>query len=387
MKKKICFFTGSRAEYGLLEPLINEFKEEHDIEIQLLISGTHLSPEFGLTHKEISLQKLKNVEKIEILLSSDTSVGISKAMGLGLISFAECLDRLKPDLLVGLGDRFEFFSAVAAAVVAKVPVAHIHGGEQSIGAYDDYFRHSVTKMSYLHFTSTEEYRRRVIQLGEDPERVFYVGALGIENIKKIKLLSKKELENLLQFDLSGGYFVVTLHPVTLEKNTSEKYIKELLEALDQFSNYKLLFTKPNADSDGRIIIRNIEKYRSKNPLRVFVADSLGQLKYLSALKYTEMLIGNSSSGIIEMPSFKKPSINIGNRQKGRIMAESVINCQPICKEIISSINIGLGKDFKDKCQNVLNPYEKSRTSKNIKRQLMKALNNKNISKVFYDIRF
>lgn len=384
---KVCFITGSRAEYGLLRPLIDELLADKYFEVQLIITGMHISPEFGLTHKEISLEGLSNVEKIEILLSSDSPVGVSKAMGLAQISFSETYQRFKPDLIMGLGDRFELFSAVSAALVARIPVAHLHGGELTSGAYDDSFRHSITKMSHLHFTSTEVYRNRVIQLGEHPKTVFNVGALGLDNIKKIKLLSKKELEKALNFPLDKPYFVVTFHPVTLEKQASEKQINELLFALDEFKSYKIIFTKANADNDGRIINNLIDEYVAKNKNWAAAYFSLGQLKYLSALEYSSMMIGNSSSGIIEMPFFKKPTINIGDRQKGRILDESIIQCKPIKESVISAIKKGLSKEFLEKCKLQPNIFGDGRTSAKIKKTLKVVNVQSLIKKEFYDIHF
>ena len=385
MKRKICIFTGTRAEYGLLKPLIDELKLEKTIELQLIITGMHLSPEFGMTVNEISLEGFGKVEKVEILLSSDTAVGVSKAMGLGMISFAEALERLKPDLLIGLGDRFELFAVVSAALINRIPVAHIHGGELTYGAYDDSFRHAITKMSHLHFTATEEYRRRVIQLGENPKTVFNVGALGLDNIRKMKLLSLKELEKSILFKLDKPFFVVTFHPVTLEKNSSEHLMKELLAALDEFIDYKIIFTKPNADNDGRIIIKLIDDYVKKNLNRAIAFESLGQLRYLSALKYAELMIGNSSSGIIEMPFFKKSTINIGDRQKGRIFSNSVIQCGAKKNEIVEAVKKGLDQEFRKSFRNEINIYGRGNTARKIKSILLRTDFSNLLKKEFYDL--
>lgn len=384
-KRKICIFTGTRAEYGLLKPLIDELKVEKNVELQLIISGMHLSPEFGLTYKEIETEGISKIEKIEMLLSSDTPVGISKAMGLGMISYAEALERLKPDLLVGLGDRFELFALASAALVQNIPIAHIHGGEVTSGAYDDAFRHSITKMSHIHFTSTEEYRTRVIQLGENPKTVFNVGALGLDNIKKMKFLSKKELESSLKFSLDKPYFVITFHPVTLEKQTSERHVKELFQALDEFKSYKIIFTKANSDNDGRIINKLIDEYVSKNNDRAAAFHSLGQLRYLSALKYSEMMIGNSSSGIIEMPFFKKLTINIGDRQKGRIFPNTVIQCEPNKKSIINAIKKAIEKKSKNDLTQYNNIYGNGNAVKKIKNILLNMDYHNIIKKEFYDL--
>lgn len=384
-KKKFCVFTGSRSEYWLLQPLIDELKKEKTIELQLIISGMHLSPEFGLTYNEIDTKGISKVEKIEILLSSDTPIGISKAMGLGMISYSEALNRLRPDILIGLGDRFELFSIVSSAVVNKIPVAHIHGGEITLGAYDEGFRHSITKMSHLHFCSTEIYRKRIIQLGENPKNVFNVGALGIDNIRRLKLLTKKQLENEISFKLDKPFFVVTFHPVTLERIPSEEQMYELIKALNHFDNYKIIFTKPNADNESRGIIKILDSERQKNPERIAVFESLGSLKYLSALKHCELMIGNSSSGIIEMPYFKKPTVNIGIRQKGRIFAESILNCEPKEKDIVSSINKALSTEFRKKCLKTKSLYGNGYAAKKIKKILLTRNFQDLIIKEFYDI--
>ncbi len=384
-KRKICIFTGTRAEYGLLKPLIDELKIEKSVELQLLISGMHLSPEFGLTYKEIELDGFSAIEKVEILLSSDTAIGVSKAMGLGMISFAEALDRLKPDLLVGLGDRFELLALATTALIQNIPIAHIHGGEVTSGAYDDAFRHSITKMSSIHFASTEIYKKRIIQLGENPKTVFNVGALGLDNIKKIKLLSKSELEKSLSFNLDKPFFIVTFHPVTLENKSAEKQTIELLNALEKFSDYKIIITKPNSDNDGRVIIKLIDEFVDKNKERSKSFNSLGQLRYLSALKYAEMMIGNSSSGIMEMPFFNKPTINIGDRQKGRIFPKSVIQCEPNVASIVEAVEKGFDKRFKKVYEEGMKIYGNGSAAKKIKKILIETDFSKLVKKDFYDL--
>jgi UDP-hydrolysing UDP-N-acetyl-D-glucosamine 2-epimerase len=384
-KRKICIFTGTRAEYGLLKPLIDELKIEKSIELQLIISGMHLSPEFGLTYKEIDLVGFSAIEKVEILLSSDTAIGVSKAMGLGMISYSEALDRLKPDLLVGLGDRFELFALASAALVQNIPIAHIHGGEVTSGAFDDAFRHSITKMASIHFASTEIYKKRIIQLGENPKTVFNVGALGLDNIKKIKLLSKSDLEKSLSFNLDKPFFIVTFHPVTLENKSAEKQTTELLNALEKFKDYKIIITKPNSDNDGRVIIKLIDEFENKHKDRVKSFCSLGQLRYLSALKYAEMMIGNSSSGIIEMPFFKKPTINIGDRQKGRIFPNSVLQCEPDEKSITNAIKKAYENKSKKDLSPSVNIFGNGNTAKQIKKILLKMDYSNIIKKEFYDL--
>lgn len=387
MVKKICIFTGSRAEYGLLKPLIEELKKEKELELQMIITGMHLSSEFGLTYKEINTEGFSAIEKVEMLLSSDTPVAISKAMGLGLISYSEALNRLRPTIFVGLGDRFELFSAVSVCNVLRVPVAHIHGGEETVGAIDNAFRHSITKMAHLHFVSTEEYRKRVIQLGEDPERVFNVGAIGLDNLKKLKLLEKKELEKELNFKIKPPTLLITYHPETTE-NCSQEHFNEILKALDSIKNLRVIFTKPNADPYGRVIIKMIDEFVEKNSERSCSFVSLGSLRYLSCMKYVDGVLGNSSSGIIEAPSFKIGTVNIGERQEGRIKAKSIIDCKADYKEIKRAIEVILSKEFKDSIKNLKNPYEPidgEMTSKKIKDILLK-FDFKNLKKRFYDLK-
>jgi GDP/UDP-N,N'-diacetylbacillosamine 2-epimerase (hydrolysing) len=384
--KKICVVTGTRAEYGLLRPLIKRLNNDKDIELQIIATGMHLSHEFGLTYKNIEQDGYKIDEKIEILLSSDSNIGISKSMGLVFISFSETYERLKPDMIVILGDRYETFAAVATAVIAKIPVVHIHGGEITEGAFDDSFRHSMTKMSYLHFTSTEEYRRRVIQLGEFPERVFNVGALGVENALNIRLKTKKEIEN--KFNFTGEYFLIIFHPVTLENNSAEKQIKNLLKALENFKDKNFIFIKGNSDTNGRVINQVIDEYVKKNS-NSLVFTSLYIEEYMSLLKNSKMIIGNSSSGIIEAPSFKIPTVNIGDRQKGRIKAKSIIDCKPEEKEIIKAINKALSQEFQEMIKDIENPYGDGNTSEKIVGIIKCFLEKQkiNLKKKFYDIEF
>lgn len=389
MKKNICIVTGTRAEYGLLCPLIKKINEDDKLNLQLVVTGMHLSPEFGLTYKQVEEDGYKIDEKVEILLSSDTSIGISKSMGLAIISFSEVFDRLKPDMVVVLGDRYEIFSAVSVASISRIPVCHLHGGETTEGAFDENLRHSITKMSYLHFTSTEEYRKRVIQLGESPDRVFNVGAIGIENIKKMNLLSKEELERSINFKLDKKYAIVTFHPVTLENNTAKNQFKELLLVLDKIKDLKVIFTKANSDTDGRIINNMIDEFVLTNKERFISFTSMGSLRYLSAIKYSDVVIGNSSSGIVEVPSFNKPTINIGDRQKGRIQAKSIINCDPIKKEIENAIEKALSKEFLENIKDVKNPYGDGNVSDKVIEKIKYFLENDkiNLKKKFYDLEF
>ncbi|MBM3703297.1 MAG: UDP-N-acetylglucosamine 2-epimerase (hydrolyzing), partial [Actinobacteria bacterium] len=354
-------------------------------EVKIITTGMHLSPEFGLTYKEIEKDGLAIDEKIEILLSSDTPVGISKAMGLGMISFSEAYERLKPDLIIGLGDRFELFSSVAAAMVSRIPVAHLHGGESTEGAIDEPMRHAITKMSHIHFTSTEFYRKRVIQLGENPLTVFNVGAIGLDNLKNLKLLTKKQLEKELNFNFGEKNIIFTFHPITLEKDTSLNHITEIFKALDRFKDIKIIFTKGNADTGGRIINELIENFVIKNPGRSVVFTSLGQLRYLSTLQFVDAIVGNSSSGIIEMPSFKKATINIGDRQRGRIKASSVIDCYPKEKDIVDAINKVYDDEFQKALKKVINPYWQGGATEIIIDKLKTIELSNILKKQFYDI--
>ena len=324
---KICVVSGTRAEYGLLYWTMKAIKDNSNLELSVCVTGMHLSPEFGLTYKQIESDGFQIDGKIEMLVSSDTSVGITKSIGLGLIGFADFFERTKPDWILVLGDRYEIFAAVTAAMIARIPVAHCHGGEATEGLIDEAIRHSITKMSHLHFTSTAEYRDRVIQLGEQPDCVFHVGALGIENINRLNLLNKEEFEASIDFKLSSLNFLVTFHPVTLDNATAEEQFLELLQALSVFKEAKIIITKPNSDHDGRVIIKLIDEFVSKNPTNAISFISLGQIRYLSAIRHCQVVIGNSSSGLIEVPSFKKPTVNIGDRQQGRIESKSVISCK------------------------------------------------------------
>jgi len=382
--KKICIITGSRAEYGLLRPLIEKIKKDEELELQLIVTGIHLANTFGLTYKEIEQDGYKIDSKIEINLSSDTSIGICKSMGLGMISFSEIYARLEPDIIIILGDRYEIFTAASAAMISKIPIAHIHGGEITEGAYDDSLRHCISKMSYLHFTSTESYRKRVIQLGEMPERVHCVGSLGIENINQMQFLSKEKLEQCLNFKLGHLTVLVTFHPVTLEINTAPIQFDNLLKALDHFKDLNIIFTKSNSDTDCNVINQMIDKYVFKNRERAIAFTSLGVLKYLSVMKFCCVVIGNSSSGIIEAPSLKIPTVNIGDRQKGREQARSIINSDNSQKAIIAAIKKALSGE-KDRV-NSINPYEKANTSVQIISIIKQVLDKEmNLKKHFYDL--
>lgn len=384
MKRKICVVTGTRAEYGLLYWLMKGIEADECLELQLIVTGMHLSPEFGLTYKEIE-KEFTIHKKIEMLLSSDTAVGISKSMGLAHISFAEAYDELKPDLVVVLGDRYEIFSAAMTATIARIPLAHLHGGETTEGAYDEAMRHSITKMSQLHFVATEVYRKRVIQLGEHPHRVFNVGGLGIENIKRLDLFSKEALEASIDFNLAPKNLLVTFHPVTLEESTAQQQFQELLNAIDELEETHIIFTKANSDSDGRVINHMIDGYVSKNSHKAIGFTSLGQLRYLSALQFVDAVVGNSSSGLLEAPSFKIGTINIGDRQKGRMKASSVIDCKPTKKSIQKALGELYSLSFQEQLKTVENPYGKGDASKDILNVIASVDLNNIVKKTFYDL--
>jgi len=384
MNRKICVVTGTRAEYGLLYWLMKGIEQDHQLDLQVIATGMHLSSEFGLTYKEIE-KDFKIDKKIEMLLSSDTAIGISKSMGLAQISFSEAYEELKPDLLIVLGDRYEIFSAVSAAMIGRVPIAHLHGGELTEGAYDDAIRHSITKMSHLHFTATDEYRNRVIQLGENPNRVFNVGGLGIENIQRLVLLSKDEFERSIDFKLNKKNILVTFHPVTLENNRSKDQFQELLDVIDELKDTNIIFTKANSDSDGRVINQMIDQYVFNNSDKSVCFKSLGQLRYLSALQYIDVVVGNSSSGLLEVPSFKIGTIDIGDRQKGRIKASSVIECEPSKDSIKFAFDKLYSKEFQITLNSTVNPYGDGCASDQIV-QTIKKLELKNLlKKSFYDL--
>lgn len=383
--RKICVITGSRAEYGLLSGLMKAIHEDADLRLQIIATNMHLSSEFGLTYREIEKDGFTIDKRVEMLLSSDTPNATAKSVGLGTIGFADAYEDLKPDMIVVLGDRYEILAAVSTALFYKIPVAHLHGGEITEGAYDDCIRHAITKMSHLHFTSTEEYRNRVIQLGEHPERVFNVGAIGIENIKRVPLMSKRELEESLGFEMGSKCLLVTYHPVTLENSTAEEQSQNLLNSLDQYKDYRIIFTMPNSDTNGRIIMQEIENYVEKNKERAVAFKSLGLKRYLSALQYVSAVVGNSSSGIIEVPSFGIPTLNIGDRQKGRIAAESVVHCGTTFDDINQGLQIALSELQMRVSQTCINPYGKEDTTNTIVRIIKDYPMDGLIQKSFYNL--
>jgi GDP/UDP-N,N'-diacetylbacillosamine 2-epimerase (hydrolysing) len=362
--RKICIITGTRAEYGLLRWIIQDIKNDPDLILQIIVTGAHLSPEFGLTYREIECDDFKIDRKVEMLTSSDSPIGIAKSMGLGLIGFADALNDLQPDLIVVLGDRFEIFSAVSAALIARIPVAHLHGGEITAGSFDDSLRHSITKMSHLHFVAAESYRQRVIQLGERPEHVFLVGGLGVDCIRRVKLMSREELEDSLGFKLGSKNLLITFHAATLEPSKAEMQMTELLAALSTLKDTQLVFTLPSADTDSRTLINAVNIFSAKNH-NAHVYKSLGQDRYLSCISQFDGVVGNSSSGLLEVPSFKKGTINIGNRQKGRLQAKSIINCAPTKENILGALKKLYSDEFQSVLHQCVNPYGEGGASEKI----------------------
>lgn len=383
--KSIAVLTATRAEYGLLSPIIHALINTGEYDIRVVVTGAHLSPEFGLTYKEIEADGVIIDRKIEILVSADTPSSISKSMGLAMISFADYFAERRPNALIVLGDRYETLAVCCAAMNERIPIIHLYGGETTEGVIDEVVRHAITKMSYLHLTSTNDYRKRVIQLGEDPTRVFTVGSIGIENGMKLPLLSKEELEDSIDFKLDKPYAVVTFHPVTLEENDAQQQAEELLKSVEACKDMKFIFTKANADSNGRIINKLIDEYVATHNNAV-VFESLGVKRYLSTLKYAEFVMGNSSSGLLEVPSFYIPTINIGDRQKGRLKADSVIDCEPIYDSIMSAVAKARSEEFKTFCKHVVNPYGDGKAIEKVMAAIREMMSKPvNLKKKFYDI--
>ena len=382
--RKICVVTSSRADYGLLKSVISCLDSDPKFNLQLIATGMHLLPKFGNTYKEIETDGFKIDYKIKMLLNSDTAEAIIKSMGKGSINFADVLVKIKPDLIIVLGDRFEILTVVSSALIASIPIAHLHGGESTEGLIDEAIRHSITKMSHLHFVATENYRKKVIQLGEQPNRVFNVGGLGVDRIKNTKLLNKKEIEKILNFKFANKNLLVTFHPVTLEKNNEESHFKQLLLALKLLKDTNIIFTLPNADKNGQIIIKLIKNFVRKNS-NAKSFSSLGQLNYLSCIQFIDGVIGNSSSGLLEIPTFKKGTINIGERQKGRVQASSIINCRPEKRSIELAIKKLYSKKFKLQLRKTINPYGNGGATKKI----IKIIKNFNLDgilkKEFYNL--
>ena len=384
----ICVVTGTRAEYHILFPLLKKLQESEQYDLKLAVTGSHLSKEYGNTYKDIENDGIVISSKIPILSDGDSTTDINVAMSKAILGFDNFFSETKIDLVFVLGDRYELLSAAIAAMNHRIPIAHINGGDTTEGAIDECIRHSITKMSSIHFPSCEPYRKRIIQLGEDPNRVFNVGSLGVENTLRVKKITREELSNSLGFDLSGCFAVLTFHPVTLEHDTAGREFQQLLDSLDDFPNLKVIFTKSNADTGGLQINQMIDEYSERHSDRSISVFSLGLIRYISALSMADVVIGNSSSGIYETPTFSVPTVNIGDRQKGRIQAKNIINCKPERKDISASIAKALSKSFREEVKDTINPFGDGKTSQRIMEKLEYFFNNPdifNLKKRFYDL--
>ena len=383
---KVCVITGTRAEYGLLKRLMFEIRKNKKLRLNTIVTGMHLSKKFGLTYKEIIKDGFKINKKINLNLRSDATDGIIKSINKGSLGFVKAYKKLKPDIILVLGDRYEIFAAVIAACFSKIPIAHLHGGEITEGSIDEALRHSITKMSHVHFVAAKEYKQRVIQLGENPNRVFNVGGLGVDNIKHLKLLSKTELEKDLNFNFKKRNILINFHPETLNKLSVRKQFNEVLMALKKFNNINLIFTMPNADIGGGVIYKMIKNFvKNHKNARYFI--SIGQLRFLSCLKYIDGMVGNSSSGLLEMPSFKKGTVDIGDRQLGRLKAKSIISVKVNKNEIIKGINILYKNKFKNKIKKIKNPYGEGGASIKIVQILLKIKIKDILKKKFFSLNF
>ena len=386
--RKICVVTATRAEYGLLKCLLEDIQNDSVLELQLISTGSHLSPEFGLTNQQILDDGFVVNKTVEILLSSDTPVGVSKSMGLAQISFSEAFDELKPDIVVVLGDRYELIPIVSAANIARIPVAHLSGGELTEGAIDELIRHAITKLSQLHFTAMDEYSTRVIQMGEQPERVFTVGEVGLDNLLRMQLMSKDEFENSISCKLKERNLLFTYHPETTQDIAEvERDFREILSALDTLEHTLVIFTKANADVGGRLINKMIDKYVAENTEKAIAFTSLGQLRYLSALQYMDAVVGNSSSGIVEAPSFKLATINIGNRQKGRVKANSTIDVSVNKADLTSALAEIYTPEFMASLKHIVNPYGRGNSSEKVVQTLKTVELSSLKTKQFYDVKY
>lgn len=385
--RRICIFTSTRAEWGLLRGVADEIRRMEGLRLQVLVSGAHLSEAFGTTISEIENAGVEISERVDVLKFEDTPIGICRTMGLALEKYGETLNRLRPDLLVVLGDRYETFCAAAAAQILRIPVAHIHGGEVTEGAVDEAFRHSITKMAHLHFPTCAEHRRRIIQLGEAPERVFDVGSLGIENIRQMAMAGREELEKTLGFPLARRFFLATFHPVTLENSTAAEQVDALLSAFEEFPEYNVLFTKANADPDGRAINERIGAHAAAHPERCRLVASLGLRLYLSAMQHCAAVVGNSSSGILEAPALGVPTVNVGDRQKGRLRVASIVDCEPEREAIVAALRRVLSEPFRAGLAGMVHPGDKPGTAKNIVQILASADLDGVLKKSFHDVAF
>ena len=385
--RRICVVTGTRAEYGLLSRLMRMIKDSPMTQLQVIATNMHLSPKFGNTYQEIEKDGFTIDRKIPIINENDKDDAVTtvKSMAKALAGFADAYNELRPDLVVVLGDRYEILAAATAALIERIPIAHIHGGEVTEGAFDDAIRHSITKMSQLHFASTEAYRKRIIQLGEQPDRVFYTGAVGVENVKRLPLMSKEEVEKEIDFKIDENTILVTYHPVTLGNRTAKDDIDDFIAALEERKDLRVIFTMPNSDTGSLFIVEAVNGFVGRNSCRAKAFKSLGVVRYLSVMKQVAAVVGNSSSGIVEVPSFEIPTLNIGDRQKGRIQAESTYNCLPDKESVLKGLDTILSKEFRELASKVHNPYEKANTAEEIFKVIstypIEQLNQKH----FYDI--
>ena len=384
-RRKICVFTGARSEYGLLYWLLKDLEADPAVELQILVAGMHLAPEFGCTVTTIEEDGFTPAAKIDSLVSGDSPGAVATSLGLATIKLSQALESLAPNILVVLGDRYEALAAAQAAMVLRIPIAHLHGGEATEGLIDEAIRHSITKMAHLHFTAAEPYRRRVIQLGEQPDRVFQVGAPGLDNFRRLNLMDRTALENTLDFSFSNTVFLVTYHPVTLSAGSSEAATLALLAALDRFPLSSIVLTMANADPGGRQINGIIDEYAARNPSRVFAAASLGQVAYLSLMKLADVVIGNSSSGLVEAPAAGTPTVNIGPRQQGRLRAVSVIDCAEDAEAIAAAITRALTPEFQASAANADSPYGNGGASARVAEVLKNHPLDNVLTKRFYDI--
>lgn len=385
--RKICVVTGTRAEYGLLSRLMRMIKDSQDTHLQVIATNMHLSPKYGNTYQEIEKDGFTIDVKVPIIdeTAPDNAITTVKSMATALSGFADAYNTLKPDLVVLLGDRYEILAAATAALIERIPIAHLYGGEVTEGAYDDAIRHSITKMSQLHFASTEAYRQRIIQMGEQPDRVFYIGAVGVENVKRLPLMNKNEIEKEIDFTIDNNTILVTYHPVTLGNRTAKDDIDDFIAVLEERKDLRVIFTMPNSDTGGQFIVDAINEFVKRNSNRSKAYKSLGVVRYLSVMKQVAAVVGNSSSGIVEVPSFGIPTLNIGDRQKGRIQAESTYNCLPDKDSVFKGLDMVLSKEFRVLASKVHNPYEKANTAEEIFKVIstypIEQLNQKH----FYDI--
>ena len=382
-RRRICVVTGSRADYGLLYWVMKGIAGDAALQLQVAATGMHLSPEFGLTYRVIESDGFTLAAKVEMLLSADTPVAVAKSLGLGVIGFADAFNTLRPDVVVVLGDRFEILAAAQAALLARIPLAHIHGGERSEHSFDESVRHAITKLAQWHFVAAEAYRKRVVQMGEAPETVFNCGTPGLDHLHKVELLTRPQLEQVLETRVASPLFLITYHPATLGTDLPDVAMMELLGALDRFPEASIVFTYPNADTGGRSLIRRINDFVTANPGRAKAFVSLGQQRYLSLMREADVVIGNSSSGLTEAPALKTPTVNVGDRQKGRLKATSVIDCAEKTEDIVGAIRLALSPEFRRTLAQTVSLYGMGNASEAIVNRLKGPL--PRVQKAFFDI--